>query len=113
MKKRMPLTLIFIIVLAMFTFTGCSTTDDVETDDGTSIEFTYSDGIDNNGFWQNIVALDYVELCDYEGILIPSDIHVITEESIQTVIDYILSDYTYDEQVTNRSVTDGDTVNID
>lgn len=113
MKKQMPLRLILIIVLAMFTFTGCSTAGDTETDDDTPTEFTYSDGIDNNGFWENITALDYVELCDYEGILIPSDIHEITEEEVQTTIDTILADYTSDEHVTDRSVTDGDTVNID
>lgn len=106
-KHRTPLSLILVIVLAMFTFAGCSTTPDTSTD------FTYSDGIDNNGFWKNITALDYLELCDYESILIPSDIHEITDEAVQTEIDAILADYASDEQVTDRSVADGDTVNID
>jgi trigger factor len=113
MKKQIPLGLILITALAMFTFTGCSTAGNTETDDDTSIEFTKSDGIDNDGFWENITALDYVELCDYEGILIPSDIHEVTEEAVQTEIDTILADYASDKQVTNRSVTDSDTVNID
>jgi trigger factor len=110
MKKQMPLILILITVLAMLTFTGCSCAGNA---DDTSTGFTYSDGIDNNGFWENITALDYVELCDYESILIPSDIHEITEEAVQTAIDTILADYASEEQVTDRSVTDGDTVNID
>jgi trigger factor len=108
MKKQMPLGLVLIIVMAMLTFTGCGTADN-----DTSTEFSNSDGIDNNGFWENITALDYVELCDYEGILIPSDIHEVTEEAVQTEIDTILADYTLEEQVTDRSITDSDTVNID
>jgi trigger factor len=110
MKKQIPLMLTLIIVVVMFTFTGCGTSDNAED---TSTEFSNSDGIDDNGFWENVTALDYVELCDYEGILIPSDVHEITEEAVQTEIDTILADYTYDEQVTDRSVTDSDTVNID
>jgi trigger factor len=113
MKKQMPLRLILIIVLAMFTFTGCGTADNAETDNDTPIEFSNSDGIDNNGFWENVTALDYVELCDYEGILIPSDVHEVTEEAVQTEIETILADYAAEEQVADRSVTDSDTVNID
>lgn len=106
-KYKTPLSLILVTVLAMFTFAGCGTDQDTTTD------FSYSDGIDNNGFWKNITALDYVELCDYEGILVPSDIHEITDEAIQTEIDTILADYASDEQVVDRAVEDNDTVNID
>jgi trigger factor len=118
MKKHTTLlSLLLVIVLALFTFAGCSaadTTEEVDTNDpDTIIDFTYSDGIDDNGFWENITALDYVELCDYENISIPSDIHEITDEAIQTEIDTILADYASDEQVTNRAVADSDTVNID
>lgn len=104
------LSLILVIVLTLFTFAGCSTTDTTETVDA---DFTYSDGIDDNGFWENITALDCVELCNYEDISIPSDIHEITDEAIQTEIDTILADYASDEQVTDRAVAGGDTVNID
>jgi trigger factor len=106
----MPLGLVLITVLAMLTFTGCGTADNAED---TSTEFSNSDGIDNNGFWENITALDYVELCDYEGILIPNDIYEVTEEEVQAEIDTILADYASEEQVTDRSITDSDTVNID
>jgi len=106
-KHTTPLSLILVIVLAIFTFAGCGTDQDTTTD------FSYSDGIDDNGFWENITALDYVELCDYEGILVPSDIHEITDEAIQTEIDSILANYASDEQVVDRAVEDNDTVNID
>lgn len=108
MKKHTELlSLILIIVLALLTFAGCSTADTTETN------FSYSDGIDDNGFWENITAFDYVELCDYEHISIPSDIHEITDDTVQTEIDTILADYASDKQVTDRSVADSDTINID
>jgi trigger factor len=116
MKKHATLlSLILIIVLS--TLAGCGTADTKEAVDTTSsdsiTDFTYSDGLDDNGFWEGITALDYVELCDYKNISIPSDIHEITDEAIQTKIDTILADYTSDEHVTDRAVADGDTVNID
>jgi trigger factor len=102
------LSLILAAVLTIPIFAGCSTEETTET-----IDFSYSDGIDDNGLWENITALDYVELCEYESIPIPGDIHEITDESIQAEIDTILADYAYDEHVTDRAVVDGDTVNID
>ena len=108
MKKYIaPFSIILAVVIALFTFAGCSTDQDTTTD------FTYSDGIDDNGFWENITALDYVELCDYESISVPSDIHEITDEAIQTEIDTILANYASDTQTVDRAVEDNDTVNID
>jgi trigger factor len=108
MKKHTTLlSLILVIVLALFAFAGCSTSQDTITD------FSYSGGIDDNGFWEDITALDYVELCDYESISIPSDIHEVTDEAIQTEIDTILANYESDTQVVDRAVESNDTVNID
>jgi trigger factor len=106
-RHTTPLSLILVIVLALFIFAGCSTNQD------TTIDFTYSDGINDNGFWKNITALDYVELCDYESISVPSDIHKITDEAIQTEIDTILVNYANYKQVVDRAVEYNDTVNID
>lgn len=75
--------------------------------------FNYSDGIDENGFWENIKAADCVEINNYIGILIPGNIHTITDESVKAEVDYILADYATEKQVTDRAVVDGDTVNID
>jgi len=75
--------------------------------------FFYSDGIDENGFFEGITALDYVEIFDYKALTIPSDLHQISEDKLQAEIDNILTYYSTKEQVTNRAVVDGDTVNID
>ncbi|UNC92218.1 trigger factor [Candidatus Contubernalis alkaliaceticus] len=107
MKKMKKIKAIFklmlYITLALFTYVGCSTNE----------TFTYSHGIDENGFWKDITALDYVELCEYMGISIPRDIHEISDESVQTEVNKILADFTHEKQVKDRAVVDGDTVNID
>jgi trigger factor len=118
MKKQEKLfSLILVIVLTLFTFAGCSNSNTTQIVDNTNsaatTAFNPSDGIDDNGCWENITALDYVELCDYKSISVPSDIQVITDESIQTKIETILVDYSNNKQVKDRSVTDNDTVNID
>ena len=74
---------------------------------------TYSAGLDQNGFWKGIKALDYIETLEYREISIPNDIHNISDDALQAEIDGILSNYTSNAQVTDRDVVDGDTVNID
>lgn len=76
--------------------------------------FTYSDGLDENGYWDGVRALDYVTLPeDYASIsLKKSDIEP-TAEEVQSQIDDLLSQNTTTQQVTDRAAADGDTVNID
>ena len=76
--------------------------------------FAYSDGLDENGYWSGIRALDYVTLPeDYAAIpLKKADIEP-TEEDIQAQIDSLLSQNTTTQEITDRAAADGDTVNID
>ena len=83
------------------------------TEEESAPAFSYSDGIDENGFWIGLTALDYVELPVYLGIVIPKDIHVISDEAVQAEIDSILAHYAAHDHATDRAVEDGDTVNID
>lgn len=76
-------------------------------------KFSYSDSIDGDGLWEGITALDYVELPAYMAISVPSDTHAISDDSVQSQIDSILANFTTEEQITDRAVKDGDTVNID
>ena len=75
--------------------------------------FAYSDGLDENGYWSGIRALDYVTLPeDYASIpLKKADIEP-TEEDVQSQIDSLLSQNTTTQQITDRAAADGDTVNI-
>ena len=74
---------------------------------------TNSQGIDDSGFWSGIRATDYVEEFSYSGLSIPSDIHQMTDEDMQIEMDYLREYYTTTENVTDRAIVDGDTVNID
>ena len=76
--------------------------------------FSYSSGLDENGYWEGVKALDYVTLPENFASLTfkRSEIEP-TEEEIQSEIDSLLSDHTTEKQVTDRAAADGDTVNID
>ena len=112
--KKSKMFLCFLLVLTMFgtLLASCSeVVDDDEPDDGV---FSPSGGIDENGFWKNVKALDCVELFDYKSMSIPRDIHQISDENVQASINELLADYPEcSEEVMNRAVADGDTVNID
>ena len=73
----------------------------------------YSDGLDDNGFWIGIRALDYVDFPNYSSLPIPYDVYYVDDEVVQSEIDSILYDFPNNELVTNREVVMGDTVNID
>mgnify|MGYP000322831125 FL=1 len=76
--------------------------------------FTYSDGLDENGYWEGIRALDYVTLPeDYASIPVQRADVEPTSEDVQAQIDSLLSQNTTTQQITDRAAADGDTVNID
>ncbi|NLC44683.1 MAG: hypothetical protein GX783_10440 [Clostridiales bacterium] len=124
--KRL-LGLFLIAIIAITVFTGCnnndndptggqpttdSQTSNSPTDPSTSAPiFNYSDCIDENGFWEDVTALDHVELSEYIGIEVPSEIHAVPDEYVQMEINAILEEYK--EQITDRAVVDGDTINMD
>ena len=83
------------------------------TDTQEAPTFDFSAGIDENGHWTGVKALDYVKLpSDYKSISIPAS-EVTPTEEVQSMISSITSGYATLEQVTDRAVADGDTVNID
>lgn len=103
MKKPAILSLVLAVVV-IAVMSGCAPKD---------TSFSFSNGINNDGHWKGVKALKYVTLCDYNEISIPSDVHSIPDDAIQSEIDSIMADYTTEEQVTDRAIVDGDTVNID
>lgn len=76
--------------------------------------FDYSAGLDENGYWSGVKALDYVQLPeDYAAIPVPKAEVQPTSEEVQAEIDNLLRMNAATTQVTNRAAADGDTVNID
>ncbi len=117
-NSKKAIVFVVVIVLSIFTLTGCKGKSDV-TDKETTAEttlpdgkFNYSSGIRDDGFW-DIKALDYIESCEYMGVSVPSSVHVVSESDLQAQIDSILNGYATEDYITNRPVKDGDTVNID
>lgn len=89
------------------TATDSSSTDVSATEPATSV------GIDENGLWKGIKASDYVKNLNYKAMPIPSSVHQISQETLQSEIDYMLTSYSTMEQITDRAVANGDKVNID
>lgn len=93
-----------------------STSTDTSTSASTSEEtaYDYSAGLTEEGFFENVKALDYVTLPkDYNKISLPTDTTTVKDEDIQSQIDSFLKSLATKEQLKDRAVVDGDTVNID
>ena len=87
---------------------------DVETSIEPGAEFSYSEGLDENGFFAGIRALDYiVQPFNYRALSIPNDVHYVSDEVIQSEIDSMLAGYSTNEEIYDRAIVKGDTVNID
>lgn len=86
---------------------------DLEADGIAISNFNYSEPFDDNGYWKGIKALDYVTLCDYKAIPISKADVEVSDDTIQQTIDQFLSQHTSTNQIKDRAVADGDTVNID
>ncbi len=99
MKKLVSILLMLAMILS---FAACGNTE----------EPLYSQGLKKNGFY-DVKALDYVTLPEYEGIEIPAEELVADEVSLQSQINSILSSAMETEEITDRAIEDGDSVNID
>ena len=122
MKKYIakPFSAIFMALMALMAFmaffasillAGCGPGATDGSKGGAA--FSYSEGIDKNGFWKGIKALDYVEVFDYRAIPIPADAHQVSEATLQMQVDALIAGYITRELVFDRAVAEGDTVNID
>ena len=78
-------------------------------------EFVFfpSDGLDADGRFEGIRALDYVTLPAYKGIVVPPESHTPSDEAVDAEIDALMESFQYPEQIRDRAVADGDSVNID
>ena len=76
--------------------------------------FTYSDGLDENGYWTGVKALDVVTLPeDYAAIPLKKAGIEPTEDEVQSQIDSLLDQHATTAEVTGRAAANGDTVTID
>ena len=75
--------------------------------------FSPSDYLDDNGYWKDVNALDYVELCQYTGIPVTEADIAASEDAVQAQIDSFAQSSLVTNTITDRAVADGDTLNID
>jgi len=106
-RRGLVTVLVLLIVFPLTLLAGCNNGQAEEP------PFHPSNGIDENGYWEGIRALDYVTLFDYEALPIPKEVHQISNYEVVVEIDNLLSEYAYNEEVTDRAVAKGDEVNID
>ena len=77
-------------------------------------DFNYSAALDKNGYFTGVRALDYVTLpADYKALSVSAADVQVTDDELQTNLDYILSQFAETEQDTESTIQNGDSVNID
>lgn len=76
--------------------------------------FDYSSALTDEGFWKDVSALELVTLGEYRGIELPAEVTTADEAAIDEQIETLRQNFsTSFEEITDRAVADGDTVNID
>lgn len=110
-KKTKLLALLLAGAMLGATLVSCG---ENSADDDTEVP-AYSKGLDENGYFEGVRALDYVTLPEYKGVDVTKDMIEASEEDLQAQLDDILAYYESYEEITDPSVLieDGDTVNID
>lgn len=88
-------------------------TGDTSVDTGDDTTPIYSRGLDENGYFEGIRALDYVTLPEYKGIAISADLITANEDEIQFQLNDMLTHYADEITDPTATIEDGDTVNID
>lgn len=73
----------------------------------------YSTGLDEKGFFKGVTASEIVTLPEYKGITVSAAVLEPDLEELQEQLEQIAESYAYYEQITDRAVEDGDTINID
>ncbi|MCR4901524.1 MAG: trigger factor [Butyrivibrio sp.] len=128
MKKK--LAMLMAVTLSVASITACSngTSDNNDTsadNSSASVETSGSESSDaavaesseevvefgDEAYLKSYTAADYVTLGEYKGVSVEAEEPNVTEEELQSYIEYVLSQEL--SEVTDRAVQSGDTVDID
>ena len=116
MKKNVIRAICLVLALVMglgLVSCGGAAASDSSSDSTTSQPtLDYSVGLDDNGFWKDIKALDYVTLPDYKNIEIPEEELAVSDDAVATIKSNMTHAFGAPSQITDRAVADGDTVYI-
>lgn len=75
--------------------------------------FEFSNGLDENGFFLGVTAVNHVEMFDYNAFAVPQDVYNVTDEAVSTIIAGRMREFAINEQIMDREVEHGDEINID
>jgi len=103
--KKTKIIIALMLILAMFCLTACGAKEEQSNVDENG-DFVFASGIDENGYWDGVKALDLVELGDYENI------EVNTSE-INEQIAYFKQMYPDSKLIYEGTAEAGDTIQID
>lgn len=92
---------------------GSSASPSSQADTGSTGSYNYSAGLTEDGYFEGVTALDYVTLPDYKTMTVPEDVSTVSDADVEDELDSMRDGYATTEQVKDRPVEDGDTVNID
>lgn len=124
MKKNMIRAICLILALVMaLGLVSCGNTASNSTSNsasgatsGTQGEeqaFDFSKGLDANGHWDGIKALDIVTLPQYKDMEIPADKIAVSDEEINQIKSNLVKPYGVADKIMDTEIKQGDTVNID
>ncbi|MBQ7429478.1 MAG: trigger factor [Butyrivibrio sp.] len=119
MKKKLVMLLVAAMSVSMLAACSNNSEDTSDTSDSAasaeaSAETTETEEVVEFGdeaYLKAYTASDYVTLGEYQGIEVEAETPEVTEEELQEYIDYVLSQEL--QEVTDRAVQTGDTVDID
>lgn len=92
---------------------SASSAQESNTSSAVDAEFTYSGGLTETGYFKGIKALELVTLPDYQKHEVPQEVSTVSDDAVQSELESRMSAFSTKEQVKDRAVKDGDTVNID
>ena len=103
---------------ALMTGCGNADTDTAESTQESVVESENAAEAETEDFGpeaylSGINVADYVTLGEYKGIEVSVDAAVVTDEYLQSYIDYVLQSNMVKTEITDRPVEEGDIVNID
>lgn len=94
--------------------TAETATGESATSETSSSNVGYDMGLDETGYSRGIKASDYIDMPeDWKTYTVDSDVYTVTDDSVQSELNYFASSYGLTQEVTGRAVENGDIVNID
>lgn len=67
---------------------------------------------DENGYWKDIRALDYLDLSNYENLTIPAAETAVTQEEVDNMLQLLLKAYGSHEYIYEGEIKKGDTIRV-